>query len=96
MAFNKILEAINSHPDYGTIKGIKGLWQEGPMSDNLNTFNEKYFTEHWSEADAAKETFTGKMAKSAGYTEVEKVVIGSKDKNGKPTMVTTYFIKPQK
>ncbi|MET9076997.1 RICIN domain-containing protein [Streptomyces sp. NPDC004232] len=54
------------------VEGIKGYWQDGgTLSDNLNSFNAAVRGGASLKEAALNETFTGKMAARAGFTEVE-------------------------
>jgi len=78
------------------IKGISGTWMEG-LADNLNTFNNLILTRVnkglMTEAEAALDTFTGKMAKRNGFSIVESIT-GPKNIDGTYKYVTSVkFIK---
>jgi len=58
------------------VKGIRGLWtydSEGKMSDNLSTFlkNWDYLGGSFKANDAAFTTFTGKIARENGFSNVK-------------------------
>lgn len=85
MLYNKIVDRD------GNVTAIIGNWTKG---DNLNKFNE-LLRAGLEKADAAKETFTGKLAKDREFTEV-KILKGSKlNADGKTySSVRVEFTKP--
>ncbi len=79
--------------EYDEVKSIAGTWSKGEMGDNLKTFS-KLLSENKSTKDAAFGTFTGKVAKRLGYTEVSVSSI-YKDSDGNITNVNLSFYKPR-
>jgi RHS repeat-associated protein len=77
--------------EYDDVTSIAGIWSKGDMGDNLKTFT-KLLGENKSTKEAAFGTFTGKVARRLGYTEVSVSSI-LRDSEGNITNVNLSFSK---
>ena len=79
--FNEIYKTVQANAST-PINGIRGIWTYG---DNLASFNklivEKVNTGQMTIEQAAKDTFTGKMASKSGFSNVSSIV-GEKNADG--------------
>lgn len=60
---SEIFKYVNSN--YDEITSINAIWREGALGDNLSTFNK--LVGELGESEAARRTFTGKMAGRLGF-----------------------------
>ena len=87
----KMFESAMKEFGEKNIKGINGTWiGTGDLKDNFDSFVKSLGS--MSKEEAAFETFTGKMAKKHGYTNVEVNITLTA---GTPTKVSAVFTKPE-
>jgi len=91
--FEEIFSAAKAEVGSNAIKGIRGMWSYG---DNLKTFNELIVSKVnkglMSMEEAAMQTFTGKMAKSQGFTNVTSIA-GKQNADNTYQFVNVLFSK---
>ncbi len=87
--FRDMMDEIGSH-----VRAIRGPWSVGDsFSDNIDTFNAYRQDLGLSPEDAARRTFTGRMAGDMGFTEVTvNHLIGP---GGEHLIVDVTFSKPE-
>lgn len=89
--FKNLFTFINV--EYDEISKIRGTWRpSAKVGDNLNTFNE-LIKKGMSQEDAAKGTFTGKMAGELGFNVVRLESTSIKNTEGIYVSVDVIFLK---
>jgi len=90
--FDEFFTAVAQENGLDAIKGIKAVWYSGELGDNLATFN-KLIKQGVAPKNAAKQTFTGIMADSKGFSNVSQIV-GPQNADGTYKYVLgAYFTK---
>ncbi|PQA94591.1 hypothetical protein B0A69_09010 [Chryseobacterium shigense] len=89
--FKNLFNFINI--EYDEITRIRGTWRSSSkVGDNLNTFNE-LIKKGMSQEDAAKGTFTGKMASELGFNVARLESTSIKNSQGIYISVDIIFLK---
>ncbi|MEV0133053.1 LamG-like jellyroll fold domain-containing protein [Dactylosporangium sp. NPDC050688] len=89
-----ITDAINAFEGAGRqINGIRGVWNKGPLGDNLDSFNAAV-RRGTDPLEAVWETFTGKFAQRNGFTEASIDWDSVAGDLGSHTEIVVNFLRP--